>query len=64
MVTRVYRTKGDEAKRHHLTIPMSVRMMNRLLAFAQMVERPMADVARDLIDAGVPAVLDEKRGAV
>ncbi len=57
---RLYQTKGDDAKRHHLTVPLSIRLLDRLKRYAAELGRPPTSVAHDLIEAGVPAT-DEKR---
>jgi hypothetical protein len=63
-MTRHWRDKGDEAKRHHITIAVSSKLRDRLWAYAQALSRPPTVVAHDLIDAGVPAPSEDKREVV
>ena len=63
-MTRHWRDKGDDAKRHHVTIAVSGKLRDRLWAFAAQLGRPPTVVAHDLIEAGVPRAVDEKRGEV
>ena len=59
-MTRHWRSKGDDAKIHHITIAVSVKLRDRLWAYAQSLSRPPTVVAHDLIDAGVPAEEKQK----
>ena len=61
-MTRHWRSKGDDAKIHHVTIAVSVKLRDRLWAYAQSLGRPPTVVAHDLIEAGMPRPNDEKRG--
>jgi len=61
-VTRHWRSKGDDAKIHHVTIAVSIKLRDRLWAYAAALGRPPTVVAHDLIDRGVPAPVDEKLG--
>lgn len=63
-MTRHWRSKGDDAKIHHVTIAVSIKLRNRLWAFAESLGLPPTVVAHDLIEAGVPRAVDEKRGEV
>ena len=63
-MTRHWRDKGDDAKRHHVTIAVSGKLRDRLWAFAAQLGRPPTVVAHDLIEAGMPRAVDEKRGEV
>ena len=63
-MTRHWRDKGDDAKRHHVTIAVSGKLRDRLWAFAAQLGRPPTVVAHDLIEACVPRAVDEKRGEV
>ena len=62
-MTRHWRDKGDDAKRHHVTIAVSSRLRDRLWAFAELLGRPPTVVAHDLIDKGVPAAAEKRGGA-
>ena len=63
-MTRHWRDKGEDAKRHHVTIAVSQKLRDRLWAFAAAMGKPPTVVAHDLIDRGVPVPIDEKRGEV
>jgi hypothetical protein len=54
-MTRVYATKGDQAKRYKVTVPMSGASLDRLRSYAAQLGRQPTAVARDLIETGIEA---------
>lgn len=60
-MTRHWRSKGDDAKIYHLTIAVSIKLKDRLLAYAAALGRPPTVVAHDLIDRGVPDERSEQK---
>jgi hypothetical protein len=63
-MTRHWRSKGDDAKIHHVTIAVSKPLRDKLWAFAALLGKPPTVVAHDLIERGIAAPVDEKRGVV
>ena len=53
-MTRHWRDKGDDAKRYHLTIAVSIRLVERLRAYAARLGLPYTLVAHDMIEKGLP----------
>ena len=50
---RVYKTKGDDAKRDRITVPVTRRLLELLAARAGVLGKSKTEVARMLIEQGL-----------